>query len=434
MNIETMKIGIAGLGTVGAEVARQLIEHKHSLAARAGQMMTVTAVSARTADRDRGFSMDNIAFETDAAALAMRDDVDVVVELIGGDDGPALDLIEAAIAHKKHVVTANKAMLSKHGARLAGLAEENGLFIAGEAAVAGGIPALKMLREGLAANHIDRISGILNGTCNYILSTMEKTGRDFDDVLAEAQALGYAEADPSFDVDGIDAAHKLSLLAAIAFGVKPDLDAIDISGIRNVTSLDITSAKHLGLTIRLLAVCERHGGMVLSSVRPTLVPSESGLAKVDGPTNAIEVIGSPIGSVMALGPGAGAGATASAVLADIIEIAAGRTAPFFGLKASALTDGGSESQDSTMMASYYMRLLVEDRPGVLADVTKILSEVGASVASILQHEDDEANIVPIILTTHEMNTQTFDAVQAKINALDAVTEAPSTMMIMGSSK
>ena len=424
-----MNIGIAGLGTVGAEVARQLLTNQHHLSARTGTMMTVTAVSARTPDRDRGFDMTGIAFEADPVALASREDVDVVVELIGGDEGPALEMIEAAISNGKSVVTANKALLSKHGARLVAASEAKGIFFAGEAAVAGGIPALKIVREGLAANNIDRISGILNGTCNYILSTMEETGRDFADVLAEAQELGYAEADPTFDVDGIDAAHKLSLLAAIAFGVKPDLDAIDISGIRNVTAIDISSAAELGLTIRLLAVCEKASGSINASVKATLVPSESGLAKVVGPTNAVEVVGNPIGSVMATGPGAGAGATASAVLADIVEVVTGRAAPFFGIKASELGEG-NDDMESEMSASHYMRLMVEDRPGVLADVTKILSEVGASVASILQHEDDGANIVPIILTTHEMSAKSFEQVRDKINALDAVVEAPNVMIIM----
>jgi homoserine dehydrogenase len=427
---QTMNIGIAGLGTVGAEVARQLIKTPSN---RAEHMM-VTAVSARTPDRDRGFSMNGIDFVDDPVALTARKDVDCVIELIGGDEGPALDLIEAAIANGKNIVTANKALLSKHGARLVAMAEKAGLDLAGEAAVAGGIPALKLLREGLAANEINCISGILNGTCNFILSDMEKTGRDFDDVLKEAQALGYAEADPSFDIDGIDAAHKLSLLSGIAFGIKPDLSAIDISGIRNVTALDIACAAELGLTIKLLAVCEKSGNDITSSVRPTLVPSESGLAKIDGATNAVEVIGSPVGSVMVTGPGAGAGATASAVLGDLIEIASGRAAPFFGIKAADLAEGGHDAGNGEISASHYMRLMAEDRPGVLADVTKILSEVGASVASILQHEDGADEIVPIILTTHEMKVQAFEEVRNKIGSLDAVVEAPKAMVIMGSSK
>jgi homoserine dehydrogenase len=396
--------------------------------------MTVTAVSARTPGRDRGFSMEGIDFVADPVALAGRDDVDCVIELIGGDDGPPLDLIEAAIAKGKNIVTANKALLSRHGARLVATAEKKGVAVAGEAAVAGGIPALKLLREGLAANNIERISSILNGTCNFILSTMEKTGRDFDDVLAEAQAIGYAEADPGFDIDGIDAAHKLSLLAAIAFGIEPDLSAIDISGIREVTALDISSAADLGLTIRLLAVCEKNGNGIISSVRPTLVPSDSGLAKVDGPTNAVEVTGSPIGSVMVTGPGAGAEATASAVLADLIEIAAGRTASFFGIKAADLIKGDADAGGGEISASHYMRLMVVDRPGVLADVTKTLSEAGASIASILQHEDGAGEIVPIVLTTHEMKIRAFEEVCARISALDAVVEAPKAMIILGSSK
>jgi len=427
-----MKIAIAGLGTVGAETARQLIHHHDQIAQRSGMTMTVTAVSARDANRDRGFSMDGIAFEQDPVWLASRDDVDVVVELIGGEDGPALDLIEAALANGKSVVTANKALLAKHGARLAAAAEDKGLALAGEASVAGGIPSLKMLREGLVANRISRISGILNGTCNYILSTMETTGRDFDDVLSEAQALGYAEADPSFDVDGIDAAHKLALLTAIGYGVVPDFNAISITGIRSVSAVDIAAAKNFGYAIRLLAIAENHQGAITASVQPTMVPLSSGLAKVDGPLNAVAIDGEPIGSVIAIGPGAGAGATASAVLADIVDVATGRAAPFFGAKAATLSKASASNTGE--VCRFYLCLTVYDRPGVLADVTAVLRDHNISVESLLQQgrADEGVNgTVPVVLTTHDTQSPSMLAAIEEIKKLDAVTAEPTVMVISG---
>ena len=433
MTTAPLNIAIAGLGTVGAETARQVLDHADHIASRAGRVLTLTAVSARDASRDRGFSMDGIAFEQDPVALAHRDDVDIVIELIGGDDGPALDLIEAALEGGKSVVTANKALLAKHGARLAVLAESKGVHLAGEASVAGGIPSLKMLREGLAANRISRISGILNGTCNYILSTMETTGRDFEDVLKEAQDLGYAEADPSFDVDGIDAAHKLALLTSIGFGSLPDFDAIDITGIRSVSSIDINSAANIGYAIRLLAIAENRDGNIVASVQPTMVPLSSGLAKVDGPLNAVAVEGQPIGSVIAVGPGAGAGATASAVLADLVEVAAGRAAPFFGCAAYQLKPA-SNNGSADYTARFYLRLTVYDRPGVLADVTAVLRDHHVSVESILQQgraAEGGNGTVPVVLTTHDINNSEMTAAIREIKSLDAVTAEPTVMIISG---
>jgi homoserine dehydrogenase len=435
-----MNIAIAGLGTVGAEVARQLLDHTSMMTARAGGAFKIVAVSARDKTRSRGFSMDGIDFEDDPAELARRDDVDLVVELIGGDEGAAFDLVVAALSAGKSVVTANKALLAKHGAMLAVLAEEKGVSLAGEAAVAGGIPALKMLREGLAANRISRISGILNGTCNYILSTMEATGRGFDDVLGEAQELGYAEADPSFDIDGIDAAHKLALLAAIGFGTKPDFSNIAISGIRSVSAVDISFAAQLGYAIRLLATAEDHGGRVISTVRPTLVPLASSLAKVDGALNAVEVRGEPVGGVIAIGPGAGAGATASAVLADLIDIAVGPAALFFGRPAAHLADPQEAPQEEPRedlsadspddyMSCYYLRLTVVDRPGVLAEVTAVLSSYEASVNLMIQQEARDTELVEIVLTTHEVTAANMTAAKRDIEALDAVAETPTAMII-----
>jgi len=430
-----MKIAIAGLGTVGAETARQLLLHRDHLATSAGQPLELVAVSARDATKDRGFSMAGISFEPDPSALAGREDVDCVVELIGGEDGPALALVEKSLEQGKSVVTANKALLSKHGHRLAELAEAKGVSLAGEAAVAGGIPCLKMIREGLSGNQISRVSGILNGTCNYILSTMEETGRDFDDVLAEAQSLGYAEADPGFDIDGIDAAHKLSLLASLAFGIAPAFDQMVISGIRSVNALDISCADNLGYVIRLLGIAERVDGSISLSVQPTLVPKSSQLAKVTGPLNAVSVDGQPIGNVTAVGPGAGAGATASAVLADIIDTARGRVSPFFGWDAGSLSPCHSPD-DTGKQNRFYIRLTVYDRPGVLADVTAVLRDHHMSVESLIQQGRSDEGVngsVPVVITTHEADSTAMQGAIAGIRSLDCVLEDPAVMVIADTS-
>ena len=420
-----MRIAIAGLGTVGAEVARQLI-HENALPA------SITAVSARNASRDRGFSMDGIDFVNDPVALAARDDVDAVIELIGGEDGPALALVEAAIAHGKPVITANKALLARHGRRIVAEAEKAGVALAAEASVAGGIPCLKMIREGLAGNRINRISGILNGTCNYILTTMEATGRDFDDVLKEAQDLGYAEADPGFDIDGVDAAHKLALLAAIGFGIEPDFDAIRISGIRAVTPVDIRCASDLGYVIRLIGQAEREQDGIRMSVEPTMVAVNSALAKVDGALNAVSVDADPVGSITAIGPGAGAGATASAVLADLADLIDGRTARFFGYPAESLVANGGITTASSATSRYYANLSVYDRPGVLADVTAVLRDAAISVESILQHgraAEGGDGSVTVVITTHETTADAMVGAVEAIAGLDSVISAPAVMKI-----
>ena len=427
-----MRIAIAGLGTLGAELARQVLSPLQVPAS--GDRLELAAVSARDKKKDRGFPMKGIAFHPDPVALASLDDVDAVVELIGGEDGPALALVEAALANGKPVVTANKALLSRHGARLAAEAEAKGLALMAEASVGGGIPCLKMLREGLAANRVQRVSGILNGTCNYILSEMAATGRDFDTVLKEAQSLGYAEADPGFDIDGVDAAHKLSLLAAMAFGVKPDLAAIDTAGIRSLSPVDIASAAELGYTIRLLGIAERVGDGVALSVRPTMVPSSSQLAKVEGPLNAVCVEGESVGAVTAIGPGAGAGPTVSAVLADLHELAAGRAAPFFGHAAATLRDAPRADRDGGVPHCHYMRLTVRDRPGVLAGITAVLNDRGISVESILQHGHADGGAkgsVPVVITTHEVAAPAMTEAVEEITRLDAVLEKPAMMVVVG---
>ncbi len=321
----TLRIGIAGLGTVGAGVVRLLQENAGAVAAHAGRPIAVTAVSARDPSRDRGVALSGLRWVDDPVALATAPDVDVVVELIGGSEGPARALVQAALANGRPVVTANKALIAVHGAGLA--AEAGTTPLAFEAAVAGGIPVIKALREGLAANRISRVAGILNGTCNYILTAMHTHKQEFAAVLAEAQALGYAEADPSFDIDGIDAAHKLAILAAIAFGRPVAFDAVYVEGIRTISALDIAFAEELDYRIKLLGTARRHGDGIEARVHPCLVPRTAPLARVDGVFNAVVAEGDFVGRVMLEGRGAGAGPTASAVVADVIDIARGRFTP-----------------------------------------------------------------------------------------------------------
>ena len=429
---KTLQLGIAGLGTVGAEVARQIIANHSHFTKQAGMPVMVTAVSARNADTDRGFSMQGIQFCDNPLELASMDNVDVVVELIGGSEGVALDLVQAAITNGKHVITANKALLAHHGYKLAVQAEKAGVMLAAEASVAGGIPVLKTLRESLSGNQITRITGILNGTCNYILSTMQHQARDFDDVLAEAQALGYAEADPGFDIDGVDAGHKLALLGAIGFGTAPSIDAVDMTGVRAITMTDMENASNLGCTIRLLAEAEQNDdGEVLMRVRPVILPLDNQLAKIDGPLNAVTFTGTPIGAVTAIGPGAGAGATASAVLADIIDLALGRISPFFGVPADQLAAAPHRTAPQKP-ERFFIRLKVYDRPGVLADITTILKDHSISVESLLQSgrsDDGENGDVPVILTTHEAAPQAIAAASAELAQLPAVLAEPVILTI-----
>ena len=331
-----LRIALAGLGTVGVGVLQLIEANRAIVEARAGRPIAVVAVSAREAGRERGVDISGHPFEADMTALAQRPDVDVVVEAVGGADGPALALAEAALAAGKGLVTANKAMIAQHGLRLAQLAEATGAPLAFEAAVAGGIPVVKGLREGVAANALERITGILNGTSNYILTTMEATGMDFAAALAEAQAKGYAEADPAFDVDGVDAAHKLAILAAIGFGARVDFRAVSVSGIREVRAADIAQARALGFVIRLVGVADCAGGRLLQRVRPCLVPTSHPLAHVTGPTNAVVAEGNFAGRLLFQGAGAGAGPTASAIVADLIDIARGTAGAPFSLPAGEL--------------------------------------------------------------------------------------------------
>ncbi|HTR17814.1 MAG TPA: homoserine dehydrogenase [Acetobacteraceae bacterium] len=429
---QPLSVGIAGLGTVGAGVLRVLRDNAEIVAARAGRPVVVTAVSARDRTRDRGVPLTGLRWYEDAAALAADPSVDVVVELIGGSDGPARALVQAAIAAGKPVVTANKALIAVHGAALAADAEKAGVSLAFEAAVAGGIPVIKALREGLAANRISRVAGILNGTCNYILTTMRERGREFAEVLAEAQKLGYAEADPSFDVDGVDAAHKLAILAALAFGRRVSFDDVYVEGIRTISAIDIAFARELGYRIKLLGIARQVAdgpeAGVETRVHPCLVPEDMPLARVEGVFNAVVAEGDFVGRVMLEGRGAGAGPTASAVVADLIDLARGRTTPVFGVASSALSNAPARPM-AALVGAYYLRLMVVDRPGVIADVTAALRDAGVSLESMLQHGRAPGEAVPVVIVTHETRESAMRAALTRIEALETVLQKPALIRI-----
>ena len=400
MSNEPLKVAIAGLGTVGAGTVKVLTQHADLISARAGRAIVVTAVSARNKNRDRGVDLSGMTWFDDPVEMARSADADVIVELIGGADGVAKAMTEAAFAAGRPVVTANKALVAENGHALALAAEQAGVTLAYEAAVAGGIPIIKSLREGLAGNHIAGLHGILNGTCNYILSTMRDTGADFDDVLKEAQELGYAEADPSFDVGGIDAAHKLAILAALAFGTQVDFESVHVEGITSVTAEDITFAEALGFRLKLLGIARQDGDRIEQRVYPCLIDEDEQLAAVEGVFNAVFVDGDAVGRAISIGRGAGEGPTASAVVADIIDIAAGRHAPVFGILASALTQPEVVPVQERV-GSYYIRLQVADKPGVVADIGAALRDQGVSIESLIQHGHPKADTVHVVMTVHD---------------------------------
>jgi homoserine dehydrogenase len=423
-----LAVGVAGLGNVGAGLLTLLRDNADLVAARAGRPIAVTAVSARDRTRDRGVSIEGLRWYEDPVALAADPGVDVVVELIGGTEGPARALVEAAIAAGKPVVTANKALLAIHGAAIAASAEARRVPLGFEAAVAGGIPAIKALREGLAGNRLSRVTGILNGTCNYILTQMRERGREFAEALSEAQKLGYAEADPTFDVEGIDAAHKLAILAALAFGRPVDFAAVHVEGIRKVSALDIKLAEELGYRIKLLGIARLTEAGVAARVHPCMVPVGHPIAQVEGVFNAVVAEGDFVGRVVLQGRGAGAGPTASAVAADLIDIAQGRHTPVWGAPGHALT-GAANVPMGAHTGAYYLRLMVVDQPGVIADVTGVLRDHGISLESMIQRGRAPGEAVPVVLTTHDCGENAMRAALARIEALEAVVEPPALIRI-----
>lgn len=421
-----LRLGLAGLGTVGTGVLSILQNEGAMVAARAGREIVVTAVSARSKGKDRGVSLEGIAWEDDPVALAKRDDVDVFVEMIGGEDGVAKAAFEAALTAGKHAVTANKAMLAYHGQALAEAAEEAGTALRFEAAVAGGIPVVKALTEGLAANKITRVMGVMNGTCNYILTEMARTGADYADVLSDAQKLGYAEADPLADVGGFDAAHKLVLLAATAFGTQVNFANATVEGIDRISLTDIEYAAELGFRIKLLGVARMNDDGLEQRMQPCLVPAQSALGRLDGVTNMVVIEGDPIGQTVYEGPGAGSGPTASAVLADVIDIARGLIIPAFGIKARELAK--PKLSKSGAAAAYYIRVMLTDAPGTLAHVATALGQNDVSIDRMRQAQHD-GEAAPVLIVTHACHRAELDEALAKIATLDVCLSPPVALRI-----
>ncbi len=423
---KSWRIGVAGLGTVGAGLLTFLAEHPDF--APAGGRATVTGVSARSRSRPRPFDISGLPWFDDPVALAQSAEVDLFVELIGGSDGPAKAAVEAALSAGKPVVTANKALIAEHGAELAALAESRGVPLLFEAAVMGGVPAVKMVREALVGDEIKSVAGILNGTCNYILTEMEATGRSFAEVLGEAQRLGYAEADPTMDVGGFDAAHKITILAALAFGCAPNFGAAEIEGIDQVDLLDIRMARDLGYRIKLVASAERSADGVLVRVHPSLAPLNHPLAQAGGALNALFIEGSRIGRIFLQGPGAGSGPTAAAGAADIADVMTGALRPVFQAPAGSLKPF-EPIDPSRMTGRAYLRFLVKDEPGVIAAVSETLAEAGVSIESFLQKPTEGAEGVPIVLTTHAVAESALSAAVERIAGLPAVLDRPHLLRI-----
>ncbi len=424
---DPLRLGIAGLGTVGAGVVKIVRQKSNLLANRAGRAVDISAISARSRDKDRGVNLSQYAWEDDPVALATRDDVDVYVELMGGSDGPAKASVEAALKAGKDVVTANKALLAHHGQELAELAEANGAILRFEAAVAGGIPVIKALTEGLAGNDMDRVMGVMNGTCNYILTRMQSAGLPYADVFAEADALGYLEADPTLDVGGIDAGHKLALLASVAFGTQVSFAGVELEGIERITIDDIHQAADMGYRIKLLGVAQMSGRGLEQRMSPCLVPETSPLGQLEGGTNMVVLEGDQVEQVVLRGPGAGEGPTASAVMGDVMDIARGFRVSTFGVPAAALTQ--SKPAKTATPAPYYLRLALEDKPGALAKLASVLGDAGVSIDRMRQYRHDDDGAAPILIVTHKTTRDALDAAITGMTALDVVTGEPVALRI-----
>ncbi|MGH1418286.1 MAG: homoserine dehydrogenase [Hyphomicrobiaceae bacterium] len=434
-----LTLGLAGLGTVGVGLLELLEAQRSRLRQTLGRDINVVAVSARDKAKDRGVSLDGMQWFDNAVDLANCADIDVFVELIGGDEGIARQSVEAALLAGKHVVTANKALLAKHGTALAQLAEKNGVSLNYEAAVAGGIPVIKAMREGLAGNSISRVYGILNGTCNYIMTKMQEEGAPFAEILSDAQAKGYAEADPTFDIGGFDTAHKLALLTSLAFGTEVAFDQVHVEGIEAITEADIEAASALGYRIKLLGVAQMTSGGVEARVHPAMVPKNSAVGEVSGVTNCVAIDAQPVGNLLLVGPGAGGGPTASAVASDVADIARGLSVLPFGVPAEALQPHQPAGLNAHHGA-YYVRLSVYDQPGAMAAIAKRMGDEGVSLESIVQRR--EKNDLPgiaaikatdkptqVTLITHETTEHAMRAALDGIEADGKVSERPQMIRI-----
>jgi homoserine dehydrogenase len=423
--VEPVKVGLLGLGTVGCGTVSVLKRNAQEIQRRAGRGIVITQAAARDLKRPRICDASGIELTDDPMAVVVNPELEVIVELIGGTT-IARELVAKAIANGKHVVTANKALIAKHGNEIFAQAREQGVMVAFEAAVAGGIPVIKAIREGLAGNRIEWLAGIINGTGNFILTEMRDKGRDFAEVLAEAQRLGYAEADPTFDVEGIDAAHKLTILASIAFGIPLQFDKVYTEGISRITIEDVRYAEELGYRIKHLGVARRTAHGVELRVHPTLIPYRRLIANVDGVMNAVLVKGDAVGPTLYYGAGAGSEPTASAVVADLVDVVRALTAdpenrvPHLAFQADALSDIPILPM-AEVETAYYLRLEAEDSPGVLAEVTRILGEAGISIEAIIQKEQaPEAAHVPVIMLTHVVREGKMNEAIQRIEALDSI--------------
>jgi len=424
---ESFHIAIAGLGTVGAGVVKILQTHA-DITNRAGRTIEIVSVSSRDKSKDRGVDLSAYEWSDNPLAFTSDDRIDAVVELIGGEEGIAKDMAEQTLQHGKAFVTANKALLAHHGFALAELSEKHNAPLMYEASVAGGIPIIKSLREGFAANEIMTIDGILNGTCNYILTEMEKTGRAFDDVLKDAQEQGYAEAEPSFDIDGVDTAHKLCILSALAYGVVPDFENIEIEGIRGISSVDISFAAELGYRIKLLGSTSLLNGNITQTVSPCLVPMGDPIADVDGVFNAVFIEGDFVDKSLSVGRGAGTGPTASAVVADIIDLARGTKVTPFGVPASEMKEA-QWADAGEIVSRFYIRLMVLDQPGVLADIATTLCDHNVSMESIIQRARDPDKPVMIVMTSHEAKQKDIREAVKIISELPTIKAPPRLLRI-----
>jgi len=428
VKVQSVKVGILGLGTVGSGTVNVLRRNLKEITRRAGRDIEISRAADRSFDQPKNCNTDGIALTTDALDVVNDPSIQIVVELIGGT-GIARELVLTAIANGKHVVTANKALIAMHGNELFARAQEKGVTVAFEAAVAGGIPIIKAMREGLAANSIEWLAGIINGTGNFILTEMRDKSRDFSDVLAEAQALGYAEADPTFDVEGIDAAHKLTIMASIAFGIPLQFDKAYTEGISKISQEDVKYATELGYRIKHLGITKKTEQGVELRVHPTLIPHRRLIANVDGVMNAVLVQGDAVGPTLYYGAGAGSDATASAVIADIIDIVRALTTdpenrvPHLAFQPDALIDTPILPM-SEVVTSYYLRIQTDDKPGVLADITRILGEQGISIEAILQKQPEEhGGVVPVIILTQEIAEKNMNAAISQIEALETVNDS-----------
>ncbi|MCL7466225.1 homoserine dehydrogenase [Phaeovulum sp. NW3] len=421
-----LRLGIAGLGTVGIGVVKIVQRHAELLQARCGRPIVITAVSARDRQKARDADLSAYAWETDPVALARREDVDLFIELMGGHEGPAKAATEAALAAGKDVVTANKALLAHHGQTLAETAEAAGRVIRFEAAVAGGIPVIKALTEGLAGNAMRRVMGVMNGTCNYILTRMETAGLPYDTVFEEARQLGYLEADPNLDVGGIDAGHKLSLLAAIAFGTRVSFDDVELEGIGRISIDDIRRAGDMGYKIKLLGVAQMTGRGLEQRMTPCLVPATSPLGQLQGGTNMVVLEGDSVGQIVLRGPGAGEGPTASAVMGDVLDIARGLRLPTFGQPAQTLAAPVAAKANSP--ASYYLRMELMDKPGALAKVATVLGESGVSISRMRQYGHESAS-APVLIVTHKTTRDAIDHAIGQMGSTGVVLGDPVAIRI-----